>query len=126
METEKCTGSCHKCSGCGERVVLSCNKEITFVSTITFTLRGFNETSTLCLVTECKKAEALGNCYVKIAFYKNGEKTEGTEVYEITNTDLSCMTFEFTPEKDADKAEITVLCQSGATLEIEHINAVVR
>ncbi len=125
MNDEKCTGSCHKCSGCGERVVLSCNREITFVSTITFTLRNFNKNNKLCLVTECKKAETLGNCYVKIVFYKNGEKTEGLEVYEITNTELLCKTFEF-QGNDADKAEITVVCENGATLEIEHINAVVR
>ena len=122
---ENCTGSCHNCSGCGERVVLSCNKEITFVSTITFTLRRFNEKSTLCLVTECKKTDDTGNCYVKIYYYKDGKVTEGTEVYEITNPDLLCRTFEF-PGSDADKAEITVSCEDGATLEIEHINAVVR
>ena len=122
---EKCTGSCHKCSGCGERVVLSCNREITFVSTITFTLRGFDEKSTLCLVTECKKTDNVGNCHVKIYYYKDGKMTESNQVYEIINTELLCKTFEFQGIK-ADKAEITVSCEDGATLEIEHINAVVR
>lgn len=125
MENEKCTGSCKSCDGCGERVVLSCNKEITFVSTITFTLRGFNENSTLCLVTECKKTDNVGNCYVKIYFYTGGEKTQGSEVYQISNPELLCKTFEF-KGIEADKAEITVSCEDGATLEIEHINAVVR
>lgn len=125
MEKEKCTGSCHSCNGCGERVVLSCNKEITFVSTITFTLRGFDEKSTLCLVTECKKTDNIGDCFVKIYFYKNGEISQGSEVYKILNAELLCKTFEF-KGKEADKAEITVSCEDGATLEIEHINAVVR
>ena len=125
MNDEKCTGSCHKCSGCGERVVLSCDKEISFVSTITFALRNFNEHNKLCLVTECKKADTTGKSLVKIAFYKDSKKTEGAEIYEITNTELLCQTFEF-QGNDADKAEITVSCESGATLEIEHINAVVR
>lgn len=128
MNEDNCTGKCSECggcNGCSEKVVLSCNPDISFVSTITFSARHFKDCASIRLVTECAKDGKDGECYAGIGYYK-----DGTEIaceprkYKIENTLLTCLNLDFDVLQDADKAEIKVYCENGATLRIEHINVI--
>lgn len=128
MSEENCTGVCSECggcNGCSERVILSCNPQISFVSTITFSSRGFGNSCAIRLVAECEKADDTGECYAGITYYLQGKEiaTEPMK-YKIENTHLTCLNLDFEPRPDADKAEVKVFCKNGATLRIEHINLI--
>ena len=122
--SNNCTGSCSGCNGCGESFVLSTDKNVTFVSSFTFTVRELEKYPEITLVTECMKIGETGRCYVGIGYYKNDELLDISQPckYEITETDLKQYQFRFPSERNADKAEITVKCVDGATLHVEHIN----
>jgi len=126
MCENKCTGSCSSCDGCNEKFVLSTDKTVSFVSSFTFSVRNLNEFSELILVTECKKENDIGKCIVGIGYYADDILTTDSvpDKYEITNTELSQQNFKFTPLKNADRAEITIKCINGATLNVEHINLI--
>ncbi len=128
MNEETCTGKCHDCggcNGCSEKVTLSCNPDISFVSTITFSARRFEGYDAIRLVIECAKDDVSGECYAGIGYYKNGkELTCEPKKHKIDNTELLCLNLDFDAKVDADKAEIKVYCKNGATLRIEHINVI--
>ena len=128
MSEEKCKGECSECggcNGCSEYVVLSCNPEISFVSTITFSARNFENCKAVRLVIECSKKDEKGECFAGVKYYKNGSLISADEEkYKIENSELICLNLDFEPLKDADKAEVKVFCKDGATLEIEHINVI--
>ena len=124
MCEENCSGKCEGCHGCSEKVILSNNPEINFVSSLTFPVRNFSNSESITLITECAKTDEKGKCFAGIKFYKNGElmPTENTKLYEIPFGEMSQKNFNFTPNKHADKAEVIIYCEGGATLDIEHIN----
>lgn len=124
MSEEKCSGKCSCCDGCGERVILSNNPEINFVSTLTFTERKLTGCTALTLVTECAKISDEGECYAGITFVKDGKELPESEPekYKIEQSELKQQNFRFEPIPDADRAEIKIFCRNGATLHIEHIN----
>jgi len=126
MSEEKCGGKCSCCQGCGERVILSNNPEINFVSTLTFTERNLSACKALVLVTECCKESEGGECYAGITFFKDNSATDESEPekYLISKSELKQQNFRFEPIPDADKAEIKIFCKNGATLHIEHINVI--
>lgn len=123
MSDEKCGGSCKCCDGCSEKVILSADKSVSFVSSLTFTERQLSGCSRLVLVTECARTGE-GGCFAGIRFYKNGEETtfSAPRKYEIPEGGLMQRNFSFGTDKDADKAEITIFCEGSAVLDIEHIN----
>lgn len=95
------------------------------MSSISFSVRNFYK-KTIRLVTLCKRTDDVGICTAQIKFYKNGESTDNnTKAYEITNTELTCLNLDFEPDSDADKGEVIIKCENGATLEIEQINVLV-
>ena len=129
MNEEKCSGSCSDCGGChgcSEKVTLSCNADISFVSTITFSARNYQNSTCIRLVIECAKEGAEGICIAGIKFYKSGKLQDASceRKYIIDNNTLQCLNLDFAPLADSDKAEVTVFCENGATLQIEHINVI--
>ncbi len=128
MNEEACTGQCSDCggcNGCSEKVVLSCNPDISFVSTITFSARHFEHCEAIRLVVECAKEGSAGECYAGVGYYKNGEEIAcEPKKHKIENTELLCLNLDFDAKDSADKAEIKVYCENGATLRIEHINVI--
>lgn len=129
MCEEICKGNCSDCggcNGCSERVVLSCNPAVSFVSTITFSARNFQNSSQIRLVMECAKSGNDGKCFAGIKYYKKGDASviSNDRKYEITNSTKACLNLDFEPEPDCSKAEVRVFCEDGATLEIEHINVI--
>ena len=128
MNEEKCSGSCSQCGGChgcSEKVTLSCKAEISFVSTITFSARNYQNSKYIRLVMECAKKGNDGSCYAGIKFFKDGKLLcEDQKKYTVNNQNLECLNLDFTPVADSDKAEVRVFCLDGATLQIEHINVI--
>ena len=110
MSEETCTGKCSDCggcNGCSEKVVLSCNSDISFVSTITFSARHFNDCEAIRLVVECAKEGSEGECYAGVGYYKNGKETYcDPRKHRIENTNLLCLNLDFDAKSDSDKAEI--------------------
>ncbi|MBP3359312.1 MAG: hypothetical protein J6N52_00535 [Clostridia bacterium] len=123
MSDEKCGGKCKGCGGCSEKVILSADKSVSIVSSLTFTERQLAGCRMLVLVTECARSGE-GGCFAGIKFYKNGQETAVSEPkkYEIPAGDMKQQNFSFVPDKNADKAEITIFCSGSAVLDIEHIN----
>lgn len=128
MNDENCTGKCSDCggcNGCSEKVTLSCNPDVSFVSTITFSARNFAGCLAIRLVIECAKDGDAGECYAGIGYYNDGKETTcEPRKYKIENTASKCLNLDFEAKDNADKAEIKVFCQNGATLHIEHINVI--
>ena len=128
MNEDKCTGTCSECggcNGCSEKVVLSCNPDISFVSTITFSTRHFEGHEAIRLVIECAKDGTLGECYAGVGYYFGGKEIAcEPKKHKIENSELLCLNLDFAAIPNADKAEIKIYCENGATLRIEHINVI--
>lgn len=126
MCENKCTGSCSSCDGCNEKFILSTDKKVSFVSSFTFSVRDLKKFSEIILVTQCKKENDIGKCVVGIGYYVDDILTQDSvpDKYEINNTELSQLNFRFTPPENADRAEITIKCINGSTLNVEHINLI--
>ncbi len=128
MSENTCTGSCSQCggcNGCSEKVTLSNNSDISFVSNITFSSRNYENSKCIRLVMECKKPETVGECFAGIRFFKDKKCVfENNKAYSITNGNTKCLNLDFAPYAESDKAEVKVFCKNGATLFIEHINVI--